>query len=286
MATLLDRVGRLNLKRLGARTALVDVGDAKMHVYRLRGEGERPLVLLHGVGSSAGTFAPLVKRLRGSFGDILMPEAPGHGFSPPPDVTLDADGMLACVASCLDAEIEAPFVLYGNSLGGGMALRYAIARPERVAALAVLSPAGARVDADALAALVRDFELPTRKDARAFVRRLFHRPPWYARFAAGPLRRRLHEPSVRALLAAARVEDQLDPAAVSALPMPILFMWGGAERVLPPEHLTWFRAHLPDAARVIAPPHFGHSAYIEYPGEVAAEVVALASGQPSPFASV
>ncbi|TNF27581.1 MAG: alpha/beta fold hydrolase, partial [Deltaproteobacteria bacterium] len=177
MPTLLDRVGRLNLKRIGARTEIVDAGPAKMHVYRLRGDGERPLVLLHGVGSSAATFPPLVARLRPHFGDILMPEAPGHGFSPAPEAPLDTEAFLDCVTACLDTEIEAPFVLYGNSLGGGMALRYAIARPERVAALAVLSPAGARVDAEALAALVRDFELPTSKDARAFVRRLFHRPP-------------------------------------------------------------------------------------------------------------
>ncbi|PKN55075.1 MAG: hypothetical protein CVU56_23250 [Deltaproteobacteria bacterium HGW-Deltaproteobacteria-14] len=282
MPTLLDRVGRLNLKRLGARTAIVEAGGERMHVYRLSGAGERPLVLLHGVGSSAAPFAPLVARLRPHFGAIFMPEAPGHGFSPPPAAPLDTERFFGCVRACLDAEVPAPFALYGNSLGGGVALRYAIARPERVSTLAVLSPAGARVDAEALAALVAGFELPTRKDARAFVRRLFHRPPWYARFAAGTLRRRLGEPAVRALLAAARVEDQLDPTALVALPMPVLFMWGGAERVLPPEHLAWFRAHLPPHARVVSPPHFGHSAYLEYPDEVAAEVVAFAAGLPSP----
>ncbi|MCA9514043.1 MAG: alpha/beta hydrolase [Myxococcales bacterium] len=276
LSSLLDRVGRWNLRRLGARGRMVDgPGGAALHLYELPGGGDVPLVLLHGVGSSASTFGPLVKRLLPSFGPIVLPEAPAHGKSAAPAGGLDAETLFTSVAAALDGLDAAPFVLYGNSLGGGAALRYAIERPERVRALVLLSPAGARTDQDELDALVATFRLETTGEARAFMRRLFHKKRWWQRLAARDLRRRLAHPPVRDMLAQAEVGDQLDPRDVEGLPMPVLFMWGEAERVLPASHLAWFRAHLPPQARVVEPPHFGHSAYIEYPADVAREIIAF-----------
>lgn len=285
LSSLLDRVGRWNLRRLGAHGRMVEAAGGAVHLYELAGGGEVPLVLLHGVGSSASTFGPLVKRLLPHFGPIVLPEAPAHGKSPAPEGPLDTGALFNTVAAALDALPAAPFVLYGNSLGGGTALRYAIERPERVRRLVLLSPAGARSAKEELDALIATFDLDTAKKARAFMRRLFHQRHWWQRLAARDLRRRLAHPPVRSLLAQAGVEDQLDPRDVAALPMPVLFMWGEAERVLPPSHLAWFREHLPAGARVLEPAHFGHSAYVEYPADVAQEIIAFCAETAGTLAS-
>lgn len=278
--SLLERVGRWNLKRLGARSRTdriqptPDGPSATLHAFSFEPHPRAPadappLVLMHGVGSSATTFSRLLRRLRPHFGPILVPEAPAHGASEVPSTTLTPDALFSFVARWLDEVPPAPFVLYGNSLGGGAALRYAALRPERVSALMLLSPAGAHGSDDELEALVSSFSLESAADVRAFMARLFHRPRWYHRLAGGELRKRFESRPLREFFARAGRDDLLDPALVRSLPMPVLLLWGQAERLLPDSHRLWFKTHLPPHAALVEPPHFAHSAYIEHPDDVA-----------------
>ncbi len=276
--SLLERLGRWNLRRLGATSTRTPIADLVLHAYTFAPDPKAtttspPLVLMHGVGSSATTFSKLIRRLRSHVGPIALPEAPGHGYSTIPDVPLSPDALFERIAAWLDEVPEAPFVLYGNSLGGGAALRYAILRPDRVAALILLSPAGANAASDELSALVKTFEFSDKGDARRFVRRLFNKPRWYFGLASGELARRFASPPLREFFARVGIDDLLDGERVRSLAMPILFMWGGAEKLLPAAHLDWFKHHLPAHAEVVEPPHFAHSAYVEHAGEVADLIV-------------
>ena len=283
--SLLERLGRWNLHRLGATSRTDTVGDAAtaMHAYVFAPHAKSPpgaptLVLMHGVGSSAATFARLVRRLRPHFGFIYVPEAPAHGGSATPASPFTPDALFALVSTWLDTVPDAPFVLYGNSLGGGAALRYAALRPERVSALLLLSPAGAHGTDDELADLVKSFELGSSKDATTFMARLFDRPRWYHRFAGSELRRRFASQPLREFFARVGKDDLLDPATVTGLPMPVLLMWGKSERLLPDSHRRWFARHLPAHADLIEPPNFAHSAYIEHADEVAELALGFLSG--------
>lgn len=276
--SLLERLGRWNLRRLGATSSWFEVGKTALHVYRFAHHPDAPkdappLVLMHGVGSSAATFAKLAQHLRPHLGPIALPEAPAHGESEvPPELSPDA--LFASLAALFDAE-PGPFILYGNSLGGGAALRYAIERPEKVLALILLSPAGANAAEQELAELVATFRFVKRGDAGRFVKRLFHRPRWYHALAGGELARRFASPPLREFFSRVGADDLLDGREVASLKMPILFMWGSAEKLLPPAHLTWFKRHLPPQTRLLEPPHFGHSAYVEHSAEVAELILAF-----------
>lgn len=93
-----------------------------------------PLVLLHGFAMNAGLFAPLLPALaRGH--RVHTVDLPGHGHSP-----LIAPFDLPALASSIDSAVDAHDVtVLGWSLGGQIALMWALMRPERVTRLVLVA---------------------------------------------------------------------------------------------------------------------------------------------------
>lgn len=101
--------------------------DTRVHVESA-GAGA-PLVLLHGFAMHGGLFAPLVPALA-RHRCVYVVDLPGHGWSAPL-----APYDLPTLAATIDRAtggIEGPLTLLGWSLGGQVALQWALARPERV----------------------------------------------------------------------------------------------------------------------------------------------------------
>lgn len=99
------------------------------------------MVLLHGMTEDGTTWPDLVARWAGTW-DIYAVDLRGHGRSPrfgPEERVRAADVMLEDVVDLLDAQ-DSPVVLVGHSLGGNLALRAAIARPDAVRALVLEDP--------------------------------------------------------------------------------------------------------------------------------------------------
>jgi pimeloyl-ACP methyl ester carboxylesterase len=177
----------------------------------------------------------------------------------------------------LDATIDEPSVIFGNSMGGLAAIQYALARPERVRGLVLCSPGGAPMTPDELDRFLATFRVERHADALAFVDRLFTKRPWLRQLIAWGVRRNFQHPNMRALLASVSSADLLRPEDVRALQPPTLFIWGRTERILPPEHLSFFRENLPPHAAVDEPEHFGHSPYLEAPAAVMRRIVRFLS---------
>ncbi len=114
-------------------------GGARLR-YAVCGDGP-PLVLVHGLGGTIENWRalapPLAARHR-----VLVPDLPGHGHSAllaeAPDVDPVADAVLAVV----DAEDASPAVWVGHSLGGLVALRAAVRRPDAVRGIVLAAAAG------------------------------------------------------------------------------------------------------------------------------------------------
>lgn len=102
--------------------------------------GEGPLiVLVHGFGGAASNWTLVAPHLVG-LGRVVIPDLPGHGGStafPAPPETVDP--FAERVASLLDGKRA---VVVGHSLGGAVALRLAVRRPELVRGLVVAGCAG------------------------------------------------------------------------------------------------------------------------------------------------
>jgi len=103
--------------------------------------GSCPLVLLHGIGSNAASFAPLMAALPRPL-DVVAWNAPGYQTSQPlSQVSPSPRDYAAALANFLDALGLPRVVLCGHSLGALFAASFAAHYPQRVAALALLSPA-------------------------------------------------------------------------------------------------------------------------------------------------
>lgn len=133
--------------------------DGTTIVHEERGAGTRPLVLVHGYTGFWQDFELPLDALAAE-GRVLLPDLPGHGASgrlAPEDYSLDT------LAELLDAWLEKtaqePCDLLGHSMGGMLALRVALERPERIASLILMDtthePLGwIQVDLVAMAARV------------------------------------------------------------------------------------------------------------------------------------
>jgi pimeloyl-ACP methyl ester carboxylesterase len=108
--------------------------------YLVCGEGE-PLVLVHGLGGAAANWlalAPLLLRGR----RVLVPELPGHGGSEPLPAAPNLNAYADSLAEVAEREGFSPAAVVGHSLGGAIALRLAIRRPDRVSRLVLAAAAG------------------------------------------------------------------------------------------------------------------------------------------------
>jgi len=112
---------------------------ARIH-YEVRGEGEPTILFTHGWAASSrafdGNVAPLVERHQVVTWDIR-----GHGESESPLDPARYSPALALgdMVGILDEVGAGPVVAIGHSLGGYLSLAFAIAHPERVAALVLLN---------------------------------------------------------------------------------------------------------------------------------------------------
>ena len=269
-----EKLGRLALRRRGVESRFVETPLGKVHVYDARGRGDLPTtVLLHGIGSAATPFARVLSYLQRDAKRIVVPDYPGHGFSSHHARPLTPEALFASVELALDAVVDEPCVVVGNSLGGALALTYAIDHPERVKALVLVSPAGARSSPAEWQELRRTFEVGSRAEASAFIGRLYHSPPWFMPLLTHEFPALLRRRAVRELLDTATNDQLPTPDALGSLRMPILLLWGKSERMLPDSHLEYFRKHLPAHAIIERPERFGHCPHLDAPKELSARIV-------------
>lgn len=121
----------------------MDVMGAPLH-WREDGAGTAPpMVLLHANPGDSRDFDAIVPALAAR-GRVLRLDWPGYGGSPAPQPPerAGADLFLDAFRQWADALELRSMHLLGNSVGGNVAVRYALAQPERVRSLTLVSGGG------------------------------------------------------------------------------------------------------------------------------------------------
>ncbi len=108
--------------------------------YLTAGEGP-PLLLLHGLGDNALDWQWVIPALAHSY-RVYAPDLPGSGGSAKPDTDYSPAFFTRFIGAFLDTLGVERAVVVGNSLGGLIGLRLAMAEPDRVVALGLVSSAG------------------------------------------------------------------------------------------------------------------------------------------------
>lgn len=239
--------------------------------WRELGEGARlPLLLLHGIGSNASSWAGQFAGLAGER-RVIAWNAPGYLASD----CLDADwpaGMDYAEAAIqlLDHLEIARFILLGQSLGAVMATSLAIRAPDRVAALVLTSPAsgyaatpGAALP-DALDKRLRDLDAlgPAEFASARADRLLTARASGQARKI---VQRSMSEIVPEGYIQATRLLATSNLLySVKALSVPTLVLWGAQDEVTPPASCRKIAQAVPNA-QATEIPGGGHALATELP---------------------
>ncbi|MBT5155568.1 MAG: alpha/beta hydrolase [Gammaproteobacteria bacterium] len=126
-----------------ADSQFLELGDLGRVHYRDEGRRQAPpIILLHGSNASLHTFEPWVTRLKDKY-RIVTIDLPGHGLTgaiPSGDYSKEA---MVKVVNVLANELGLKhFVIGGNSMGGGIALRYALDHPKEITGLVLINSSG------------------------------------------------------------------------------------------------------------------------------------------------
>jgi len=114
------------------RIAFTDVDGCRVRYFH-EGDGDRVIVLLHGLGISADTWARNIDVLAKNF-RVIAPDLPGHGFTELPDLKGRAahPTMVEVVLGLLDQLGIEKFSICGHSYGATIAALIYFERPESI----------------------------------------------------------------------------------------------------------------------------------------------------------
>lgn len=248
-----------------------------------------PALFVHGLGGSSLNWTALGLLLNDTIRG-MAPDLPGFGRTP----LAGAAGITeqaAVVIELLDREVDQPVHLFGNSMGGAVAVTLAAQRPDLIASLTLISPAlpHPRVSASAAwftalatprlgpVVLERSRRLPFDRRFRASLAMVFGDPrslaPEVLAVYEEELRRRDTDPWVtRATLDGARsiLRSSLAPprrslwADAAKVECPVLLVYGGKDRLVDARIRTKAQRTFPNA-RLLYLPQSGHVAQMEHP---------------------
>lgn len=239
-------------------------------LVHLRDEGPRddpvPLLLLHGTSSSLHTWDGWAKELRGQR-RVLRLDLPGFGLTGPWTGNYQGRPYLAeaharFLLDLLD-KLNLPRVaVVGNSLGGEVAWRLAVLAPQRVDRLVLVDAAGLRIAPKEVPLGWQVARLPVLGQVSEWVLTRGLVRQGLASVVGDPRRiteaqvdryrdmalREGNRAALRERLLAWRWENGV--ANVRGVQAPTLILWGGRDRLIPPEAAQRFAADIAHSAVV------------------------------------
>jgi pyruvate dehydrogenase E2 component (dihydrolipoamide acetyltransferase) len=247
----------------------VTAGGLSLNYLRMGAGGGTPLVLIHGFGGDLNNWLFNQPVLAEHY-DVLALDLPGHGRSGKQVGEGDLTSLSEVFAAFLDALTIERAHLVGHSLGGALALLFALDNPGRVTGLTLLAPAGLgpEIDMDFIEGFIA---ADRRKEMRAALSHLVADPELISRDMVNDVLKykRLDgvEAALRSLAAGLFPDGRqttLDPSRLAELTMPVQVIWGEADRILPISHVE----SLPDQVDVHRLTGIGHMPHMEAAGEV------------------
>jgi pimeloyl-ACP methyl ester carboxylesterase len=272
--------GLLEQKYATPPSRFVEANGIRFHV-RDRGTGPA-IVLLHGQSETLFAWDAAAELLAARH-RVISVDLPGHGLTgPDPQSRYSWAGLAASLDALTTTLGLTHFALAGNSLGGAIALEYALAYPQKLDALILLDSIGAPRDEPK--PLI--FEAESLPVIGPLVTLLT--PQWLVRLSlqstygdpakltdaditttAELVLRQGNRDAQRQIVS--QMNDLAIPARIGEIDTPTLILWGSRDTWVLPKYADWFAARLPDATLHVLP-GLGHMPMAEDPTTTVAAI--------------
>ena len=230
----LEVLGALTRARLtynGFHNEYTTIRGNRIHYYE--GGSGAPVVLVHGLGSRAEDWANLMPQLKQAGFHVYAIDLLGYGRSAQPaNATYSIPEEAQYVEEFIAQRGLEKVNLVGWSMGGWVAMRVALDRPERIGRLVLCDAAGLRFEPSFT---VFDFEPTTVPAVQRLYRMLMPQPAEVPAFLARDMVRKFKQlnwvvdRSARSMF---RGVDLLD-GKLDRLQMPTLILWGKQDHLIP-----------------------------------------------------
>lgn len=251
------------LQASGFRAHDIPLGRGTARVY-IGGSGP-DMLILHGAQGGAmehvGWMLPdLAKRYR-----VIAPDMPGMADSR--DVIEPEDAHIPQIASLLNTlldrlDVHEPLRLAGGSMGGWVAMRMVLQRPQRFSRMVLGSPAGLPIRLpleEAAIAIVPETVEEWEEGFHLLTRRVAHLPRWLLADMVATFR--TVNPILRVAL---RGDYYMTDDELRSITLPTLIVWGKDDELIPVENGRHMAAMMPNA-RLLIVPDCGHAFIMDAP---------------------
>lgn len=249
--------------------------------YWSAGEG-KPVILLHGGNSCIEIWSLNINELA-KYYRVYAFDMVGHGLSDKPIADYSLDYQLGFLQRFMDALDINCATLIGNSMGGSIALKFAIQYPQRVNKLVLVSSFGLGREIDFFKRLLAVFPFlvnlsrPSRQGAKAMLSSCVYNPQsfpaeWielsYEYFKL-PNKKRTIKSMVTTNFNFWGLKNEVFKPIVTQLKninAPTRIFWGKQDKVTPVKHANVAAKQIPDS-RLHIFDRCGHWAQVEYSEE-------------------
>lgn len=281
-------IGRALLRRRGGMMQKNVVVDGRSWPYLEGGDPTKPLLLLvHGFAGDKDNWSMIAPYLTRDY-HVIAPDLPGFGENERnPDLAYDLQAQTARLKAFADTlGLQRPHVA-GNSMGGWIALRYAIDYPAALATLTLLDNAGvnganeSELQKQAANEDYNPLILSNLEDADRLVAMVVHKPPYIPSrlkpvLYADGLKYRDQLDTIFWIIATEGRDHPLNDR-LGEVKVPTLIIWGRHDQLLDVSCVPVLEAGIAGSISHIME-HVGHVPMIEDPKGTAAVMRGFLAG--------
>lgn len=219
------------LRLAGFRSEYVRVGTYRVH-YFVGGEGT-PLLLIHGLGARSEDWTPEMPAFAKNGFRVYAIDLLGCGRTDRPDIAYTLGEQVELIRGFLTSVHLEKTDVVGWSMGGWVALEFALRHPERVNRLVAMDSAGLKFKTDLTADILEPNSVPQLAQLEAVLMAHHYYIPGFVQRDLLRTMQRNRAMVHRTLESLLREEGDF-AGRLGQLHMPVLLVWGQQDELIPP----------------------------------------------------